>query len=74
MVWLMFARFAWIRPPPAGTIELQVVLQPSERLLGLLSALRARDWMRFFAEIKGHGCDSASGCAARPVERARKGA
>jgi hypothetical protein len=45
----------------ARTIELQIVLQPSQRLLGLISALRACDWERFFAEIKGHTCDSASG-------------
>jgi len=42
----------------AGTIEFQVVLQPSERLLALVSALRARDWERFFAEIEGHTCCS----------------
>src|SRR5439155_23495592 len=34
----------------AGAIELEIVLQPSERLLALVSALRARDWERFFAE------------------------
>jgi len=45
----------------SGAIELQIVLEPSERLLALVSALRARDWKRFCAEIKGHNSGSVSG-------------
>ena len=50
----------------ARAMELQIVLEPSECLIGLISALRAGDWVRFFAEIKGHISDSTSGGAALP--------
>jgi hypothetical protein len=49
----------------AGAIELQIIPQPSERLFALVSVLRARDWERFLAEIKGH--TSGSAVEAEPI-------